>query len=180
MSSVIWITGISGAGKTTLADEVAKYFLKNHQKNVRLDGDQLRTILGSKEELENNYSRESRLKLALRYSALCKLLVDQNIFIIISTISMFKEVHIWNRENLKNYFEVFLKVPIEEIKKRDSKNLYQKFKNGEINNIAGLDLKIDEPQNPNLILEFYKGLSVEKCVLEVIKEYNKTIGKQLN
>ena len=93
---------------------------------------------------------------------------------------MFKEVYIWNRKNLKNYFEVFLKVPIEELKRRDSKNLYQKLNDGEINNIAGLDLKVDEPQNPHLILEFYKGLSVDKCVLEVVEEYNRVIDKNLN
>ena len=180
MSSVIWITGISGSGKTTLANAVAKYFIKNNKKILRLDGNQLRAILGAEEKTEKNFSREARLKIALRYSALCKLCVDQNITTIISTISMFREVHSWNRKNLKNYLEVFLKIPIEEAKKRDSKNLYKKYKNKELSNIAGLDLKVDEPENPHLILEFYKEPSLDNCVLKVINEYNKVICQTLS
>tara|TARA_B100001248_G_C27176018_1_gene360140 strand:+ start:43 stop:249 length:207 start_codon:yes stop_codon:yes gene_type:complete len=62
MSSVIWITCISGTDKTILANAVSKYFINNNKKILRLEGDQLRVILGAKEKTEKNFSREARLK----------------------------------------------------------------------------------------------------------------------
>jgi len=173
MASVIWITGLSGSGKTTLAKAVASNLAITNQQSLLLDGDQLRLLLGTDGNSENNYSRAARLKLALRYASLCKLIVSQNITTIISTISMFKEVYLWNRNNLVSYIEVYLKVPISELKRRDPKKIYSRFDRGEIKNIAGLDLKVDEPKNSDLLLEYKDGLSLDWCVEEVIHYYSK-------
>ena len=67
---------------------------------------------------------------------------------------MFAEVHSWNRQNLPGYIEVFLKVPITELKRRDPKGIYKKFQNGEAKNISGLDIAVDEPQNADWIEVF--------------------------
>ncbi len=176
MGCVIWITGLSGSGKTTLAKAVIKELSIIEQKAILLDGDQLREVLGSEKNSSRNHSRTARLELAMIYSRLCKILAKQEINIVISTISMFKEVHLWNRENLLNYIEVYLKVPISELIKRDPKKIYKSFKEGKLKNIAGLDLEVDYPENPNILLEYNEEMSIKYCakkILQVFKEKNK-------
>ena len=108
LGKVIWITGLSGAGKSSLAVETVR-LLRNDQKNVVfLDGDELREILGADKHKNVNHNRDKRLELALSYAKLCRTLSLQGFTVVISTISMFREVYSWNRENLPNYFEVYL------------------------------------------------------------------------
>ena len=113
------------------------------------------------------------MELAFQYSKLCKFLSDNGIIVIISTISMFHEIYKWNRKNLKNYFEIYLKVPLTELKIRDPKKIYQRFFNGEIKNVAGLDLNIDEPFSPNLLIEFPECPSSHNIVELLEKDYIK-------
>tara|TARA_B100000989_G_scaffold296238_1_gene279052 strand:+ start:1844 stop:2368 length:525 start_codon:yes stop_codon:yes gene_type:complete len=141
---VIWITGLSGSGKTTLAKSVYSEITELRKNVILLDGDKLREILS----LKKNYDRNSRLKIAMIYSKLCKHLSDQGIIVIISTISLFKEIHAWNRENIKNYYEIFLDIPLEELKKRDMKKIYTNSAN-KSNNIAGVDIDVDFPEKPD-------------------------------
>ena len=117
---------------------------------VILDGDELRNIIVSKKQEKQSYGREARINIALRYSSLCKLLASQGISVVISTISMFEEVYKWNRSNIDNYIEIFLDIPLEELRSRDPKSIYKKYDNNEIKHVAGLDLKIDIPKNPDL------------------------------
>ena len=74
--------------------------------------------------------------------------------VVIATISMFDELYAWNRENITNYFEVYLKVPLYELRRRDPKFIYQRYENGELINVAGLDLSVNPPQTPHLTLDF--------------------------
>ena len=98
--AVIWITGLSGAGKTSLAREVVKS-LKVLQKPVLwLDGDELRKTLGVENSYSTDFSVEARLMLSKTYSRLCKLISDQEMIVVISTIALFHEVHEWNRKVL--------------------------------------------------------------------------------
>jgi cytidine diphosphoramidate kinase len=94
---------------------------------------------------------------------------DNNIIIIV-IISMFKEIYEWNRNNLTDYFEVYLKVPVEELRRRDTKGIYFRFNSGEIKNVAGLDLKIDEPKESNILFEYCDNLSVDDMSKKVIKK----------
>ena len=103
-----------------------------------------------------SYRREARIKLAHKYAHLCKILSLQGFNVIISTISMFKEIYAWNRANFPNYFEVYLKVPLEELRIRDPKEIYSSYDAGHLSDVAGLDLLIDEPSEPNLIIDFEK------------------------
>lgn len=151
---VIWITGLSGAGKTTLAYEVASRLRAQGEWVVILDGDQLRDVFGVVAFNANNHGREGRLALAMQYARLSRVIASQGLTVVIATISLFSEVHAWNRANLPGYFEVYLKVPVEELRRRDPKGIYRRFDAGELTHVAGLDLPIDEPEAADWIVEF--------------------------
>lgn len=165
---VIWITGLSGAGKTTLANELVQYMKKNDIKVIHLDGDELREVFSISAMDSKDYERKSRLSVAMKYSKLCELISAQGFNVVISTISLFSEVHAWNRNNLPGYLEVYLKVPVDELCRRDPKGIYSQFYAGKITNIAGLDLCIDEPQSPDLVFEFRQGRQVNEMLEELI------------
>lgn len=143
---VLWITGLSGAGKSTLAREVVERLRARGEAVVLLDGDELREVFGAEAVNTQNHGRQGRLALAMQYSHLCRIIAGQNLTVVIATISLFREVHAWNRANLPGYFEVYLKVPIDELRRRDPKGIYQRFQRGEIQHVAGLDVSIDEPE----------------------------------
>ena len=151
---VIWITGLSGAGKTTLAKQLYLHLQKNQRRPILLDGDQLRLIFNVGSIEEQSYSRKSRINLGLKYGLLCKNLSSQGFIVIIATMSMFHEIYAWNRENLENYLEIYLKVPLDELYLRDDKKIYQGYKDGILSNVAGLDLSVDEPFSSDLTYDF--------------------------
>ena len=151
---VIWITGLSGAGKTTLAEQLDVCLQKLGLQVILLDGDMLRNLFWDADPKSESYTRQERIKLALKYSHLCKTLSAQGFDIIIATISMFNEIYDWNRENITNYFEVYLKVPLKELRRRDPKFIYKRYDDGDLRNVAGLDLKVDEPFKSHLTLDF--------------------------
>ena len=167
MSQVVWITGLSGTGKTTLAQAIVKHLRDNGQHVIFLDGDELRDILNRPLKNIQSHDRESRLALAMQYAQLCRMLAMQGVIVVIATISLFKEIHSWNRKNLPGYFEVYIKVPLEELRRRDPKSIYQRFNSGEIKNVAGLDLKIDEPLNAHLIIDHAQKNSLQKSVIQL-------------
>ena len=133
---------MSGAGKTTLAKALMP--LMPHPR-LLLDGDEMRNAL---ELLAGGYDQESRLKLALTYARLCLLASEQGQNVICATISMFHEVHNWNRANLPNYYEVFLDPPEELIKKRDYKRVYTRLNEP----VMGQSLAPQFPLTPDMHL----------------------------
>jgi adenylylsulfate kinase len=153
-AKVIWITGLSGAGKSTLAAEVVERLRSHGLAAVMLDGDELREVFGATATNASNHGRAGRLALALQYAHLCRVLSAQGLIVVIATISMFREIHSWNRENLSGYFEVYLRVPLQELRRRDPKGIYRNFDAGEITDVAGLDMQIDEPEKAEWIFEF--------------------------
>lgn len=156
---VIWITGLSGAGKSTLARALAARL----PHAVLLDGDDLRAVLGA---TSSGFDRDGRLALAQTYARLCKLLADQGHTVIIATISLFHEIHAWNRENLPGYLEVFLDVPEEVRRKRDPKGLYAAEKAGEVRHMAGAETAVDFPQSPHIVLPTAE-LTLEECIAAI-------------
>ena len=151
---VIWITGLSGAGKSTLATEVVRRLRTQGEAVVMLDGDELREVFGAVASNTRNHGREGRLALALQYAHLCRVIANQGLTVVVATISLFREIHTWNRANLPGYFEVYLKMPMVELRRRDPKGIYCRFDAGELSDVAGLDLPIDEPQAADWMVEF--------------------------
>lgn len=145
---IVWIVGLSGAGKTTLANQVVYKLRENGKKIVHLDGDLIRNLYGN----DIGHSIEDRKKNADRICKLCKFLDLQEIDVVTSILSIFPESRQWCRDNLINYYEVFIKTDIQILKTRDSKGIYKKFDRGLIKNVAGLDLNFIEPDCPDLII----------------------------
>lgn len=146
---LIWITGLSGAGKSTIGSKVYELLKVKLDNVVLIDGDVIREILGN----DLGHCVEDRKKNAFRISKMCQFLVDQNINVVCSTMSLFKEIHDFNRNNIENYYEIFIDVKIETLMNRDSKNIYSRAKSGELKNIIGIDLPYDKPKDPFLVLE---------------------------
>lgn len=172
LGSVIWITGLSGSGKTTLAKEFVALLRRSKQTIVMLDGDELREVFGAAATNAQNHGREGRLALAMQYAHLCRVIAAQGLTVVISTISLFREVHTWNRANLFGYFEVYLKVPLKELRRRDSKGIYSRFDAGELSNVAGLDLPIDEPEAADWVVEFVPERTVASLAEDLLNRLN--------
>ena len=162
---VFWITGLSGAGKTTIGTALYYRLKVNHPNVVLLDGDALRDALDGDYIGYTTADRHSR---ALRYARICKLLADQNLIVICCTIAMFSDVRDWNRENIDGYVEVFLDVPKEVLVERDSKKLYSKFNSGKETNLVGFDLESDLPKNPDILIKNDGSKTVFQCVNEIL------------
>ena len=173
--SVIWITGLSGSGKTTLAKTIFLKLKESGFSSILIDGDEIRKVFKSNIE---NYNINDRLENAWRISKLCNLLSEQGNNVIVATMSLFKEIHKWNRKNFNKYYEVYLDIPISELKKRDSKNIYSNFEKGLLDNVVGLNLKYDEPKNSDLIIKRFGIKYIDEKANEIIfnsgwKNYNK-------
>ena len=153
-----WITGLSGAGKTTIGNRLF-YELKRKADNVvLLDGDILKGLF------KGDYSLTDRKKRAYQYASLCKVLSDQGICVICCTISMFEDVRTWNRIHNKRYVEIFLDTDMEVLKKRDQKGLYSQKGISDKTELVGIDLKAETPAHPDLVIKNNGELSVKQCV----------------
>ena len=166
---VIWITGLSDSGKTTISKRISEELRKKNLNVILLDGDVLRGIFSNDYKVDSNFEKIKRIELAKNYSKLCKVLAEQGYIVVIATISMFSEIYKWNRINLPGYFEIYIKVPMEVLFNRDTKGLYKKFFEGNQKNIAGLDLEIDEPPSPNYVVKDYKG-EIGSIAKDIIKK----------
>ena len=156
-SLAVWITGLSASGKTTLANIVTARLRDRGVPVIMLDGDDLRKILGE----TVHYGREDRKQLAFLYARMVQSLSEQGVVVVIATVALFKEVHEWNRKNIRGYFEVFLDVPVDELRRRDPKQIYKKFDDGQIHNVAGLDFSIDPPIAPDVHFVFDRNVTSE-------------------
>jgi len=169
---VIWIIGLSGVGKTTLSQLVYEKLKPSTQNLVRLDGDVIRNVFGN----DVDHSVEGRLKNADRLSHLTKLLSDQGIHVIAAVLSIFPEWRKWNRENIQDYAEVYLKVSIDTLIKRGREHLYVPAREGKLQNVVGVDIDFPEPSFPDLEIDNeeekndFSGFVDQITALQVVKD----------
>lgn len=149
MGTVYWITGLSGAGKTTIGKLFYAQMKEKYPETVFLDGDILRGVFGDC----FGYTQEERRKCAMCYARLCAMLQEQGLNVICCTISMFDNVRDWNREHIGRYKEIYVKVSMETLRVRDQKGLYSGVTKEKQKAVAGIHVDIEEPKNPDLILE---------------------------
>ena len=142
---LFWITGLSGAGKTTISSLLYHYLKKKENNIFLIDGDRIREVYQN-----TDYSEEGREKISYMNMRLCKMLTEQGIDVIIAVIGMRDIYREWNRKNIEEYFEIYLEVPMEILIQRDSKKIYSRALKREITNVYGIDLPYEEPKTPNI------------------------------
>jgi len=161
---VLWLTGLSGSGKTTIAQNL-KNKLEQEIKNIHhLDGDEVR----AKAKIPLGFTaadRDKNIKLAID---LAKEYQQNNINIIASFISPYTHHRNWGRKSLDNYMEIFIDSPLEICQQRDPKGLYQKALKDEIKNFTGISDPYEKPLNPELHIQTHIA-SIEKCVDQIYK-----------
>jgi len=151
--AVYWVTGLSGAGKTTLAGELDHRLRARGRSVILLDGDDLRKIFGG----GYGFGRDDRLRLATSYGRLCKTLAEQGMDVVCATISMFDACRDWNRENIPGYVEIYLQADVDWLIEQDTKGLYARALSGEEKNVYGVDLDFEEPKNPHVTIHREQG-----------------------
>ena len=143
--TLYFFTGLSGAGKTTLGGLFFRRRKAENNATVLLDGDQFRPVY-----LDGiGYSEDDRLRGAKRTFRVAKMLTDQNIDVVVCSISMYSEVRDWNRNNIENYKEIYIRVSKETLFRRDQKGLYS----SKAGNVVGIDLPFDEPKHPDIVVD---------------------------
>jgi adenylylsulfate kinase-like enzyme len=163
IGNVYWLTGLSGSGKTTLGHELKKSLLEWGRPVLFLDGDQLRDDLG-----QHGYDYQERLKLSFSYGRLCKRFSSQGFDVICTTVSLFEEIQSWNRINIPNYIEIFVEVPLEILKLRDSKSVYSNAKINKLPNTVGVDIAPHFPRNPDCVIKNYGKQSISDSIKEIL------------
>jgi cytidine diphosphoramidate kinase len=163
---VVWIIGLSGAGKTTLANEVVANIRSSQSNVVLIDGDAIREVFGN----ELGHTLEDRRKNADRICGLGRFLESQGMTVVCAVLSIFHESQDWNRKNLKEYYEVFIDTSMEDLIERDGKSLYKKALNGELKDVVGVDLEFKPPKKPDLIIDNSKGKEHLMSFVEKIAE----------
>ena len=155
---VIWLTGISGAGKSTIANELEQQLNNLSMHTALLDGDNIRHGLNK----DLGFTERDRSENIRRIGEVSKLMLDAGLITIVSFISPFEHEREMVRELIgkEQFFEIFVDVSIAEAEKRDVKGLYKKARNGEIKNFTGIDSPYQKPKNPNLHID------AEKCLVE--------------
>ena len=165
-SFLIWFTGLSGSGKSTIANVVEQKLYKLGVKTYTLDGDNIRKGINS----DLTFAPEDRTENIRRIAEISNLMVDAGLVVLAAFVSPYKK----DRENIKNivkdvnFVEVFINTSVEECERRDVKGLYKKARAGEIKNMTGISAPYEAPENPDIEIETEKQ-TVEQAVNTIIK-----------
>jgi len=168
-SFLIWFTGLSGSGKSTIANALEYKLYQNGYKTYALDGDNIRKGINS----DLTFSPEDRTENIRRIAEVANLLVDSGLIVLAAFVSPYKK----DRANIasivgnSNFVEIYVNTSIEECERRDVKGLYKKARAGEIKDFTGVNAPYEEPENPEIeIITDNKTVeeSVEK-IYELIK-----------
>lgn len=152
--TVYFFTGLAGAGKTTIGGLFYRRLKEQSPDAILIDGDQVRLELGHSAPdgtvlEEDRYTTEARKAGARCTFPHCRDLADQGKDVVICNIAMYHEIRAWNRENIENYREIYVKVTRETLYKRDQKKLYSSG----AKNVVGVDLPWDEPGHSSIVIQ---------------------------
>lgn len=162
-AKVVWLTGLSGAGKTTIAESLARKLENQGRPTVILDGDYIRGILPA------GFDKAAREAHIRRVAQMAAILESQNVIPIVSLISPYQAGREEARSYAKNFLEVYLSTSLSICKERDVKGLYAKVDKGEIKNFTGIDAPYEQPTNPDIVLDTHS-LSIDNCINAIIKK----------
>ena len=175
--NVFWITGLPGAGKTTIGKQLRLLLSKEGVSSILIDGDEIRKI-----QKNFKYDSHSRLKQAYLYSNLCKLLSEQGHDVVCCTISLFHAVHMYNRMNIPLYKEIFLNATANLLFKRNKKDLYKNSRNHITSKHEVLGYEYGTPKTPDLVLKVDNGESANALAKKIltIRSLNLTSAQRTN
>ena len=169
---VVWLTGLPGSGKTTLARRVAEELAKRGYRVEVLDGDWVRSTIN----VGAGFTREERRRHLLRVAWIARLLARNGVIVLCSFVSPYRDVRREVREIIEEdapFLEVYVKASLEEVIRRDPKGLYARALRGEIKNMTGISDPYEEPENPDLTVDTER-VSVEdgaNQILSLIMEH---------
>lgn len=162
---VLWLTGLSGAGKTSLAIPLEEELKSRGLHVERLDGDIVRESLTR----DLGFSKEDRDKNIERVTFVAKLLSRNGVAVLCSFISPYQATRDMVRQEVTNFLECYVEVPLEEVIRRDVKGLYKKALAGEIPNFTGVSDPYEPPENPEIVVNS-KEQTVEES-MQIIVNY---------
>jgi adenylylsulfate kinase len=169
--ATIWLTGLSGSGKSTIACAIERQLLHRAVNCFRLDGDNLR--LGINRDL--TFSPEHRTENIRRFAEIAKLFAESGSVAIVSAISPFKadrasarSIHEQSREGPLPFFEVHVSTPLSICEARDPKGMYRRARAGEIQGFTGIDSPYEQPENADLVLDTSR-LDAGACAAQCIE-----------
>ena len=169
---LIWFTGLSGSGKSTIANALESKLNSLNISTYALDGDNIR--FGICKDL--TFSPKDRTENIRRIAEIANLFVDAGIVTLASFVSPYSKdrENVRNTVGAKNYVEVYINTSLDECERRDVKGLYKKAREGEIKNMTGISAPYETPQNPNLEIDTIKE-SVEESVDKIFKYLEKKL-----
>lgn len=191
----VWLTGLSGAGKSTIARGLQEFFLVKGLLNLPvLDGDELRKTLNQ----DLGFTREDREINVRRVGLISKTLTHYGVPNTVAVISPYRQTRQEMRETIHAFIEVYVNCPLEECERRDVKGLYARARRGEIRMISGIDVPYEPPENAEVIAyteketlpeiirkiidalvshKFLKKISVEEELSEATPKMRKAVGR---
>jgi adenylylsulfate kinase len=174
-SGILWFTGLSAAGKSTIAHGVEKKLFDHGVRSYVLDGDNVRHGINS----DLGFSRRDRKENIRRIIEISKLLIDGGLIVLASFISPFRQDRDIIRSSFAgdNFYEIYIKCSLQECEKRDPKGMYEKARQGIIENYTGISAPYEEPELPHLIIdtEKYDIADSIKLVLNYMERENMLI-----
>ncbi len=164
-SFLLWFTGLSGSGKSTIANVVEQKLYEKGIKTYTLDGDNIRKGINN----DLSFSPEDRTENIRRIAEVSNLMVDAGLVVLAAFVSPYKK----DRDNIRtivkdvNFVEIYVNTSIEECERRDVKGLYKKARAGEIKNMTGISAPYEAPENPDIEIKT-EAESVEDAVAKII------------
>jgi adenylylsulfate kinase len=171
-SFLIWFTGLSGSGKSTIANALENALHKKEIHTYILDGDNVRQGLNK----NLTFSPEDRTENIRRIAEVSNLMIDAGLVVLAAFVSPYKKDREMIRNTVKdvNFIEIFVDTPVEECERRDTKGLYAKARKGIIKDFTGVNAPYEAPENPDVKIDTTK-VSVEKAVSEILKFIEKKL-----
>ena len=156
-----------GSGKTQISKKIYSAIQKKYGPTILLSGDDIRKIFKI-----NGYSFNERYEAVMKYSRLAKFITSQNINVLFAVVGLIEDIRVWNKKNIPNYVEIFIKSDLKKIIKFKKKKLYNKYKS----NIVGLDIKPEFPKKPDIVLYNNFKKNIKSYSVELINKIQKHIN----
>jgi|SRR5690554_492380 len=169
---LLWFTGLSGSGKSTVANAVEQALFSKGIHTYILDGDNVRKGINA----NLSFSPEDRTENIRRIGEIANLMLDAGIVVLAAFVSPYRE----DRENVKNivgianFVEIYVNTPLEECERRDVKGLYKKARKGEIENFTGVNAPYEVPLTPDIEIDTAQ-MNLDDCVTKITKEIREKI-----